>query len=203
VAIITVSDLKTWLSISDSVDDTNLTTAVNAANSAVVAYCGRNFDDAGTATARVFTPDDRYTLVCDDFHTTTGLVVKTDDNDDGTFETTWASTDYQLEPLNGRVGTVTVPYTRIVALSTRTWPGPSRRALVQVTAQWGWASLPADVKEAALVKASRLFKRKDSPEGVLGGFADLGAVRVSAREDPDVMLLLRPYRRQAVAAPVL
>lgn len=203
MAIISVSDLKTWLSISDSVDDTNLTTAVNAANSAVVAYCGRNFDDAGSASARVFAPDDRYTLVCDDFHTITGLVVKTDDNDDGTFETTWSSTDYQLEPLNGRVGTVTVPYTRIVALSTRTWPGPSRRALVQVTAQWGWASVPADVKEAALVKASRLFKRKDSPEGVLGGFADLGAVRVSAREDPDVMLLLRPYRRQAVAAPVL
>jgi hypothetical protein len=51
-----------------------------------------------------------------------------------------------------------------------------------------------------IIKAARLFKRKNSPEGVLGGFQDFGAVRVTNREDPDVMMLLNPYRRSEMVA---
>jgi hypothetical protein len=66
---------------------------------------------------------------------------------------------------------------------------------VQVTAAWGWSADPAAVVNATLIQAARIFKRRTSPEGVVGGFQDFGAVRVSSRMDPDVMDLLAPYRR--------
>ena len=45
-----------------------------------------------------------------------------------------------------------------------------------------------------LMKAAKLWKRKDTPNGV-EGFADFGVVRVSTREDPDIMALIAPLRR--------
>jgi hypothetical protein len=44
------------------------------------------------------------------------------------------------------------------------------------------------IREATLIQALRLYKRKDSPEGVLGS-AEWGTVRVS-RLDPDVAKLV-------------
>jgi hypothetical protein len=44
------------------------------------------------------------------------------------------------------------------------------------------------------MQASRLFARLDSPLGV-AGFGDMGAMRVSFKMDPDVGMLLGPYRR--------
>lgn len=191
MAIITATDLKAHVGFNDSTDDTTITNAVNAVNQAIVHHCGRTFDDAGSATARVFWADTGRLVEVNDFHTTTGLVVKTDEGDDGTYETTWASTDYVLEPLNQLDGGITVPYQRIRAVESRTFPTLGRRPRVEVTARWGWASVPADVKLAALIQGARLWKRKDSPEGV-AGFGEFGVVRVN-RIDPDVADLLRPY----------
>lgn len=58
-------------------------------------------------------------------------------------------------------------------------------------------SLPAEwtpnVRLACLMHAARLYKRKNSPEGV-AGFGEFGTVRVS-RFDPDVEDLLSPFFR--------
>src|SRR4051812_33465734 len=48
-----------------------------------------------------------------------------------------------------------------------------------------------DVQEAVILMASRLFKRRQSPEGV-AGWDDLGVVRIVAR-DPDVEALLSQH----------
>jgi hypothetical protein len=45
------------------------------------------------------------------------------------------------------------------------------------------------------VQSMRLFKRLESPTGVLGYGTDLGVVRVSGRIDPDVAMLINPYRK--------
>jgi hypothetical protein len=198
VAIIAAADLKTWLGISDTTDDTTIATAVAAANSAVPIHCGRTFDKTATnaASARVYYADGTCRVNIDDFWETSALVVKTDDGDDGTYEQTWTlGTDFQVEPLNGLDGPLAVPYYRLRAVGTLRFPTSNLRPGVQITAAWGWTAVPGDVTEATLIKASRLFKRKDTPEGVLGGFADIGAVRISNREDPDVVALLRPYVR--------
>lgn len=196
MAIITNADLKAQLGNIGTQHDSVVTFAVNAANQAVVQYCGRDFDKVAEAseTVRVFRSRTDCRAVVDDFWSTTNLVVKTDDDDDGTYETTWASTDYQLEPLNGRANGITVPYYRIVAVAARRFPTCNLRTSVQVTAAWGWTAVPAAVFEATLMKAARLFHRKDSPQGV-AGFDQFGAVRLSRSEDGDVMSLLDPFRR--------
>ena len=57
--------------------------------------------------------------------------------------------------------------------------------------------LSDDVKEACYIQSARIFKRRESPEGVLG-FGDF-TVRVS-RLDPDVESLLRHYVLHALVA---
>jgi len=49
----------------------------------------------------------------------------------------------------------------------------------------------AEVQQAILMLASRLYKRRQSPEGV-AGWEEMGAVRIAVR-DPDVERLLEQY----------
>jgi len=59
-----------------------------------------------------------------------------------------------------------------------------------------WATegaVPPPVKLASLILASRLVKRKDSPEGVLG-FGEMGGVVRVTSIDRDVVSLIGPYR---------
>lgn len=62
---------------------------------------------------------------------------------------------------------------------------------VQVTAQWGWPAVPDEIAQATVIQAARLYRRKDSPEGVTGS-AEWGVVRLS-RRDPDVWALIEHF----------
>ncbi|MFC8456442.1 hypothetical protein ACFUJ0_06100 [Streptomyces sp. NPDC057242] len=62
---------------------------------------------------------------------------------------------------------------------------------MRVGTRFGWPAVPDDITEAALIQAARLYRRKDSPEGVTGS-AEWGVVRLS-RRDPDVWNLIDPY----------
>jgi hypothetical protein len=61
---------------------------------------------------------------------------------------------------------------------------------VQITARWGWLTVPDDVVQATLILARRLFKRKDSPAGVLG--SNDWVVNL-AKADPDVVKLIERF----------
>jgi hypothetical protein len=192
-----VEELQEEFRIDDYVDDASLTSALMAASSWVTAHCGRDFNKAADATARYFESRGSVMWV-DDIADATGLLVDVDDADDGTYGTPWVvNTDYLLEPANGMVdGVAGWPYTSIRSLGTQTWPTYSRyRSPLRVTAIWGWPEVPAAVKRATLIQAARLYKRRDSPEGVLGGGLDFPAIRVGTRIDPDVEMLLAPYRK--------
>lgn len=200
MTIINPGQLAAWLGIDDSEDDARLTFATNATNRAVVAYCGRSFETttSSSASEREYIAKS-YTLCnVDDFHTTDGLVVKTGDGD-GNYGTVVSSDDYFLEPLNGLENGLTVPYRRIRGRSWIFQRACHGAPTVQVTAAWGWAAIPDEVTQAALLKAAQVFKRKDSPEGVVGGFQDFTAVRISSREDPHVLALLDNYRTAAAS----
>lgn len=192
----TLAELKTRLDITDSTDDPRLTASLDSASREIDGWCGRQFNDAGAATARVFRSSGCTLAVVDDFSTTTGLVVATDNDDDGVYETTWSASDYELEPLNGVVsGMSGWPYYRIRAVEARTFPTGRRRAVVQVTARWGWTAVPTPVKEACLMIAAETFKAGDAPFGV-AGFGEFGAVRV--RMNSQAQTLLAPYRLNPV-----
>lgn len=187
----TLADVKAALRITDSIDDSLLETAIESASRLVDGFAGRNFYPNGTAT-RFFTPED--TIVCeiDDLISLSSLVVSADL--DGVFDQTWTATDYQLEPLNGRADGLTGwPATRIRAVGDYVFGTNIGEASVRVTGTWGWSAAPVAVKQATIIQASRIFKRLDSPLGVLSA-PDLGYIRVGTRLDPDVQQLVEPYR---------
>jgi hypothetical protein len=133
----------------------------------------------------------------------TAITLKTQTNADGNFDVTWSPSDWQLEPVNGILDGLTVPFTRIRAVGDYLFPTLNANfgleALVQLTAVYGWPSVPEPITQAVIIQASRIFKRYDSPLGV-AGFGDLGAIRVTRALDPDVAQLVEPYRRMRMFA---
>jgi hypothetical protein len=193
-----LDEVKEYLDIDRTDFDARLDDALITASRTINRYCGRNFNDAGAATARVFYPARSKVAIVDDFHTTAGLVIKTDENDDGVFEETWTSADYQLEPLNGiREGESGWPYWKIMALDdVLDFPVNKKgRATLEVTARWGWASVPAPIKTACLILAAETFKLATVPLGV-AGMGEFGFVRL--RDNKTAMAKLDPYRRNSV-----
>jgi hypothetical protein len=190
----TLSELKSVMRINDTVDDTMLEARITEASRVIDQHCDRRFYADANATARLYVPPVSDLVMVDDISTTTGLVVKIDSNGDGTYATTLTASQYQLEPVNGLAKGS--PVTMIRAINTA-MPIRSAPAGVQVTAKWGWPSVPSPVTSACILLAGRLVKRGDSLLGV-AGFGDLGAITVRAI-DPDVERMLRPYRNPVVA----
>jgi len=194
----TLADVKAALRITDSVDDSLIEIAIESASREIDGYCNRVF--YSTSGTRVYQPQDAFVCHTDDIISITTL--KTSDNAQS-YNNTWATTDFQLEPLNGVSGGIDSPATRIRAVGDYLFPVWSvtgtytNFAPVQIVGVFGWSAVPVAVKQAAILLAMRQFKRYDSPLGV-AGFGDLGAIRVG-RVDPDVEALLMPFKK-AVAS---
>lgn len=200
---VALAELAGWLGIRDSYDDTELSSVLAAAQRAVDSHCKQRFELDSTATARLFYAD-RYDLCRLDrvgfsvIGSTDGLVVKTDDNDDGTFETTWTSgTDYFTLPLSGvgNDGTTGWPITTLKAVTSSKWFPclTSGRPGVQVTAKWGWATCPEPVKTAVMMLAAAWHQRRSTVTGQ-GGLDGFFASALA--DDPTVSEMLEPYRRK-------
>lgn len=189
-----LDDLKSLLRIpaSDTVDDAQLTRSIEAASRRIDGVCDRVFYQDATATARVYDATNLTSVSIDDVSTLTGFVVKVDDG--FSYGTTLViDVDYRVEPLNNL--SKGLPIYRLVSLSG-IFPRSTVRPGVQVTARWGWPSVPLAITEATLLMAGRLFKRGDSLLGV-AGFTDMGVITVRG-VDPDVDHLIQPFRRMAV-----
>jgi hypothetical protein len=191
-----LAKLKASLKEQSSDRDDLLNDVIAAAEAGVDDHCGRTFTVAPTAAPRVLSPYGRVAvdaagehLLVPDIGSLAGLVVET-----GTTVAGWTPlTGVEAEPLDaldrGRA------VTSLLRPGGPSWPTGATR--IRVTARWGWPAVPAAVRHAATLQAHRLWKRRDSPEGVLGS-AEWGAVRV-ARVDPDVEALLAPFRRPGIA----
>lgn len=197
MAYATLSELKVFVGIpdADTLDDVALQLALDAASSQVDFWTGQVFTADETATTRDYLVDRVGELDVAPISTTTGLVVATDTDGDGTFETTWDAADYRLEPVNAAAAGV--PWDRIVAVGSRWFPKNEKRPTVRVTAKFGWpgGTAPEAVKLATLIQASRLFKRKDAPFGVAGSVEFGSELRLLNEMDRDAQNLLRPFRR--------
>lgn len=199
-----LTTFKAYMGISVSTYDTQGDMAVNSASRSIDNYCQRRFWLDGSAVARTFIPQTLTRIEFDDdIGDSASVIIKTDASGDGSFETTWAAGDYQLLPVNAAYAFPEAePWTSVRAVGSKTFPWLvntwlTRLDRVQITAKWGWPAVPDAVTQACLIKAARLFHRKDSPQGI-AGFGDFGPVRLSRSEDSDVTGLLDPYRRVPV-----
>ena len=191
----TSDQLKGYLGMNtaDNTDNPQITDALNSVSREIEKFCHRQFNDAGSATARVYYPDGYNRTCVDDFSTTTGLIIKSDSAGDGTYATTWLATDVQCEPLNGVVdGETGWPFWKLRAVGNQAFPcsWAGSIAPLQVTARWGWTAVPAAVKQACLILASETFRLKGAPFGV-ANMDQFGPVRV--RDNPMAAKKLAPY----------
>lgn len=190
----TPEELKSRTGIADDLDDFEILAACTAVSRWIDQYCTRAFyRDAGT---RTFIPDCIGELDCGDLVSVTTL--KTDSAGDGTFETTWAASDYQLLPHDAAVGAEPRPYTRIAAIGSQSFPLPygyARRDRIEIAGVFGWPAVPPAVKQAAAILSNDYLKLGAMAFGV-AGYGEYGAVR--ARQSIPAMDMLGPYRRHPI-----
>jgi len=181
----------------DSVDvrDDLIRGAVLAASRWIDRRCGRRFWPDKTATARTvpitgrsFCEDGYQVLLVPDIATATGLIVETGSDSAG-----WTAVTGLDAGVDDPLLFIAAPITRL--RGEVGWLPRSGRA--RVTARWGCPSVPDEIAQAAALLAARLYRRKDSPQGVISS-AEWGAVRVS-RVDPDVEALIAPYINPLIA----
>jgi hypothetical protein len=196
----TVAELRGLLKDDGSkLDAPTIERALNASSRSIDDYCHRRFWADATVQVREYRVLSPRLAHIDDISTTTGLIVKTDTGLNATWATTWTlGTDFRLEPRNADKDGPSYAWWKIVAIGTRFFPLYCEpmirdRDTLQVTAQFGWSTIPDQVNQACLLKAASLFKRKDAPFGV-AGFDQFGVVRIG-RNDPDVQGLLEPFVR--------
>lgn len=85
--------------------------------------------------------------------------LKTDDNNDGTFETTWTlTTDFTATAIPGTATTL------LSAVGAKTFPTTANG--VQVTAAWNAAGAPKDIKEACLLQVLIMYQTKNMVGGM-------------------------------------
>jgi hypothetical protein len=184
-----LATLKLSMKITDNAWDDLLFQALAAASRGIDTVCGRRFYLDGVATSRTYIPRGRTVcdhsgdrLLIDDIGAAGGLIVETGSGGSWT-----ATTDYEPGPENalarGR------PITSLLR-SSSSWSG-SATARVRVTAVWGWPAVPEEIVAACMIQSARLYKRKDSPEGVLGS-AEWGVARLT-RIDPDVAASIQHF----------
>jgi len=198
----TLAQLKTYVGLSGSGQDTNLENAVEAASREIDAICGRFFYQSSSDT-RYFTPDNALYLNVPDISSPSGLAVLIDTSDDGTHDTTLTiNTDFYTKPLNAGndIGGVQYqPITQIAILDTRSSErfDPTIVKQVKVTCQWGWSAVPQAIEQATYLQATRLWKRKDSPFSVYGN-PETGSAELFNKFDPDALKLIKGYIKRTL-----
>ncbi len=267
------------LNVTGTADDSRLRALAENASRIVDRYCNRHF--CIVVATRRFDGLGTPSLLVPDLVSVDGGGLKTDDDKDRVFETTWAASEYLLLPSNADPtagGTSqSRPYVEVavdVDAGTKSFFTRGVQT-VQIAGQWGWwrhlrratetanavadatttsvtvssradveaghtllidseqmyvqsyaastltvvrgvngtsaashsggaavdiYAYPGPIVEATIIQATRLWRRKDSAFGSVGGLPDTGQTRVSAGLDPDVALLLGQYRKLSVGA---
>lgn len=195
----TLAELRQRLSFpsTDTADDGVLEAIVMAVSRWIDRYTGRRFYTTAVDETRYQTAEFATVLFsADDIISLTTLA--TDGDGDRVYETTWAVTDYDLEPYNAALDGQ--PYTRIETAPAGRYGFPTVRRGVKLVGKFGYAAAPPEpVRDGCLLQCERIYKRKDAPFGVIGS-AEMGQAVVIPKLDPDVALMLGPYMRLAVGA---
>lgn len=186
---ITAAELKSYLRITDNVDDTFIAYWVTTVSRNIDDFCGRQFGQVAAAGDRSYpTFYDRHERAwfaeIDDLQDVTGLAF-TDENGDAV-----DSADYTLLPRNAAVKGK--PYERVrLSVCTGELTG---------NGMWGWSAVPSSVKTGIFLQGARLNARRDSPFGISGSPQEQGEIRLLAQLDPDFRTSLKPFIRNWWAA---
>jgi hypothetical protein len=173
----TLPEVKAELRLTTTVDDARIERAIEAASRQIDHLTRRSFVATSSGVARVFRSWGARVFL-DDAQAIT-LVEESND------QTTWTTVAATAYAANARP-----PIRSLARLDGGEW-----MSFVRATGTWGVTAIPPEVHTACMILAIRLFKRPDTPNGVLTG--DFGAARL-LRQDPDVLALVKPLARKVV-----
>jgi len=192
-AYTTLAAVKAAMRVTDSIDDDLIQSVIHAASARIDNACNRVF--AQSSGTRYYVANNTLSIPIDDL-ASSSVTVKLDGLEDGSWNTTLTSAQYQLEPLNNLVQNRPVRTVRL--LNGTLFPySTERRPTLSMLGTWGWPDVPAEINEATRLMVIRQFRRFDSPLGV-AGFGDLGVINVRSI-DPDIAALIAPFMLAAVA----
>jgi len=189
----TLAELKDYLRISDTVDDTDLQNAISTASSEIDHLCSRTFSPVeDPAVTRWFEPwfeqkAGRWVLPVDDIFDETDLAVHL-----------WNGVDDYDDPVTGwRLVNTSKRSTIVLPAAVAYSPGGlyDEASAIAVTARFGWPEVPEPVKRACLILAARIHKRRESAFGIIQSLDGSEQTRLTRATDPDVANALRPYIR--------
>jgi len=193
MAYIEVRDLRDYLGISGTSDDSLLVQLITSAQTAIDTFCNRTFESTADTTRKfnAHTDTDGLTLYFDDDL----ISITTLTNGDGD---TIASSDYYLLPTNESPKYAV----KLKGSSGISWEcddnGDCEEA-ISVAGRWGFStSPPEDIRQAAIRLASFYYRQKDAQ------LTDITAIEAGVVIQPegmprDVKVLLRPYMRGFMA----
>lgn len=186
----TVAEAKAYVKVDDADDDAQFTLAVTAASRAIDDETERQFGQTAGAEARRYDAmwdktRGRWVVHVDDIQDVTGLAVAV---------AAGAVTPFDLLPVNAAL--TGKPYERLlIKPESANQPTGTEEGEVTVTAKYGWTAVPPTIKLATLLQISRWHARRDAPFGVAGSPEQGSEIRLLARLDPDVKVMVRGYVR--------
>lgn len=123
--------------------------------------------------------------------------IKLDEDADGTYEVTLASSDYVLYPLNGYPKTMV----KVATGGDYSYFARGVEKGVQIVGTWGNPTVPEPIRKAATIQVMRWFKRRESAFQDVVGSPETGEMIVYKNLDPDVaqIVSLREHSRKRFA----
>jgi hypothetical protein len=189
----TLAEFKASVGITDSTDDTALQSVLDATDQLINNYCDIKVGFGQTASqARYYTADNLTFVLTDPIVSVSA--VQTDDDGDGTYETTWSATDYVLAPRNAALDTR--PYTEVDTAPNEPKVFTTLYLGVKITGVFGWPAVPSAVKQAALIQAGAVWSSRTAPFGIIGSQDQGTVMRMSRALHPEAQVLLEPYRNR-------
>ena len=161
-AYATAAEYRSRTGQSDATDTTLLDALLKAVSRLIDRECERFFGIDAAVVARLYDGNGLTRLYIDDVATVTGLIVKADLDDDhdfdGATETLTQDTHYWIGPANAALGSEVSTYRFLDIVPANSvlsaWPEGPRK--VQVTASFGWATVPLAIKEATVLVTREL-----------------------------------------------
>ena len=193
----TLEALKARLGVDDDGQDGVLELILTGVSRQIDDECQDWF--YGLAETRHYTPTCPEHLLVDSLLSVDVGGLKTDEDGDGVFETTWAATDFVLAPYNAQRGSIPRPYWKIEVARNGRYGFPVAQRAVEIAGTWGFSSSPPDVVVSACLYQCELeWHAKDAPGGVAGGGEFATEIRAIGLH-PFCKRMLVPYSRKAAA----
>lgn len=178
----------------DATDDALIEDLINAASRYIDAATGnRRYYTTSVDETRTYQAINGYRVYTDDIISITTL--KTDSDGDRTYETTWATTDYDMLPenaaLDGR------PYTYIQIAPDGHYSFPNQRKGVQIVGRFGYSTTtPPAIEIACRLIVLRMYQNRFgvSTEGPVNVTA--AGIVITPQDIPaSAMQILNQYKR--------